>query len=87
MRVLKKSIEVISYTDLKGEIYPLRFRIATKDETLKVIKINKILQRTTEKIAGNTMIVFRCQSLMKGTLKLFEIKYEISTCKWILYKI
>ena len=40
-----------------------------------------------EKLAGNEMLVFKCQSLIDGVLKMFEIKYELRTCKWILFKI
>jgi hypothetical protein len=53
---------------------------------MQVIKIDKIIVKDTEKLAGNIMIVYKCQSLIDDTIKLFEIKYEISTCKWIPFK-
>ena len=33
------------------------------------------------------MLVFTVQKRINGTECLYEIKYEISTCKWFLYKI
>ena len=54
---------------------------------MQVVKIDKIIVKETEKLAGNIMIVFKCQSLIDNVIKLFELRYEISTCKWILYKI
>ncbi len=87
MKVLALPIEVISYTDNKGSIRPIRFRIQIDDELMQVIKIDKVLVKETEKLAGNIMIVYKCQSLIDNVIKLFEIKYEISTCKWILFKI
>ena len=87
MKVLALPIEMISYTDNKGTIRPIRFRMQIDDELMQVIKIDKVLVKETEKLAGNIMIVYKCQSLIDNVIKLFEIKYEISTCKWILFKI
>ncbi len=86
MKVFAKPIEVISYTDAKGEIRPIRFRLQTGDESLQVIKIDKILFKQKEKLAGNEMILYRCQSNYSGIEKTFEIKYDLCTCKWMLYK-
>jgi hypothetical protein len=86
MKVLAHPIEMISYTNEKGEIRPLRFRLQIGDEPMKVIKIDKVIFKQLEKFAGNPMILYRCQSMEGEIEKLFEIKYEINTCKWLLYK-
>ena len=87
MKVLALPIEIISYTDNKGYIKPIRFRMQIDDEPVEVIKIDKVIVRDTERFAGNVMLVYKCQSLIDDVMKLFEIKYELETCKWILYKI
>lgn len=87
MKVIAQPIEVVSYTDSKGNIKPLRLRLQNEDETLKVIKVDKVIIKEIEKLAGNTMFVFKCQSLIDNVMKLFEIKYDLKTCKWMLYKI
>ncbi|MBC2579119.1 hypothetical protein [Clostridium sp. DJ247] len=87
MKIIAKPIEVVSYTDDKGDIRPLRFRLQTEDETIKVIRVDKVIVKEIEKLAGNPMLVFRCQSLIDNIQKQFETKYELQTCKWILYKI
>lgn len=87
MKVLAQPIEVISYTDNKGDIRPLRFRFQMDDDSLKVVKIDKIMFKEIEKFAGNNMLVFKCQSLINNVEHIFEVKYELNTCKWILYKI
>jgi len=33
------------------------------------------------------MIVFTVQSIMEGVERVFEMKYEIQTFKWYLYKL
>lgn len=87
MKIVAKPIEVISYTDNKGELRPLRVRLEMEDETVKVIKIDKVIAKEIEKLAGNYMMVFKCQSLIDNVVRLFEIKYEMQTCKWVLFKI
>jgi hypothetical protein len=46
----------------------------------------EVLSVTEEKLAGNRMLCFRCQSEISGELRPFEIKFEWGTCKWFLYK-
>ena len=87
MKVVAKPIEVISVMDTKGIITPLRLRLVRDDESLQVIKVDKVITREQEKFAGNLMIVFTCQSLVGNIEKRYEIKYELNTCKWILFKI
>ena len=87
MKVLALPIEVISYTNDKGDLRPLRFRMKVDDECMQVIKVDKVISKETEKLAGNNMIVYKCQSIINDILTLFEIKYELATCKWILFKI
>jgi len=87
LKIVAKPIEVISLTDIKGNITPLRMRIEQEDESVQVIKIDKIIDRTHEKLTGNNELVFTCRSLIDDTEKVFEIKYEIATCKWVLFKI
>jgi hypothetical protein len=86
MKVLALPIEMVSYTDNKGVIKPIRFRLANEDESFKVIKIDKIVTKETEKLAGNVMVVYKCQSLVDGIQRIYEIKYELTTCRWILFK-
>lgn len=87
MKIIARPIEVVSYTSNKGDVRPLRFRLQMEDETIKVIKVDKVIVKETEKLAGNIMFVFKCQSLIDDVMKLFEIKYDLKTCRWMLYKI
>jgi hypothetical protein len=87
MKVLSLPIEMVSYTDKKGSMRPIRFRLQIDDQSMQVIKIDKVILKEIEKFAGNIMVVYQCQSLIENVIKLFEIKYELSTCKWILFKI
>jgi hypothetical protein len=86
MKVLAKPIEVVSWTDEKGDIHPSRFRLKKDDESYSVVKIDKIIFKDKEKLAGNEILIFKCQSVINNQQKLYELKYELRTCKWILWK-
>ena len=45
MKVVAKPIEVISIMDTKGIVTPLRLRIIKDDESLQVIKVDKVITR------------------------------------------
>ncbi|MDO0822536.1 hypothetical protein M8H41_06660 [Desulfosporosinus nitroreducens] len=73
-------IEALAWFE-NGKPHPLRFKLDGKD-----LKIDKVVTVTEEKLAGNRMLIFRCQSEIKGELRPFEIKFELNTCKWFLWK-
>jgi len=81
-----KPIEMIAWFTKDGYPIPLRYRLTDEDEENVVIKVDKILFKEEQKIAGNRMILYRCESIINNTLRVFELKYEISTCKWFLFK-
>lgn len=87
MKVVAKPIEMIAWTDTKGNINPVRFKLTKEDESSSVIKIDKVISVDKEKFAGNNMLVYKCQSVINEVDRIYQIKYEISTCKWILFKI
>ena len=82
MKILMKPIEVLAHFELDGIPHPLRFKLNDKE-----IRIEQVISVTEEKLAGNKMLCFRCQSEIDGAMKLFEIKFELGTCKWFLWKV
>lgn len=82
MRVVMKPIEMIAWFDLPGTLRPIRFR-----HDGNVVKVDQIMRSSEEKLSGNRMKIYECQSNIDGQLKRFELKYEMGTCKWFLYKI
>jgi hypothetical protein len=81
MKVLMKPIEMIAWFDLEGMPRPVRFRVDGE-----VYKVHQVSNISEEKLAGNRMKIYRCQSDIGGQLKPFELKFELLTCKWFLFK-
>ena len=87
MKVIAKPIEMVAWFENQGNINPIRFRMECEDKSYKVIKIDKVIKKNSEKIAGNIMQIFICSSIIDGIEKNYELKYEINSCKWMLFKI
>lgn len=86
MKVVSKKIEMIAYFKKDERINPIKFRIE-EDNKCQVIKIGKIISIDLEKLCGNKMWVFTCSAVIDGMEKVFELKYDVEKCSWLLYKI
>ena len=87
MKVVAKPISMVAWFDPKGMPHPVRFKIESEEEADVVIKVGRVVTQEKEKFCGNHMLIFNCQSVINGAQKMYQIKYELSTCKWILFKI
>lgn len=65
-------IEVLAHFDLTGAPRPYRITLEGKE-----LKIEQVVSVTEEKLSGNRMLCFRCQSEIKGELRPFEIIFEM----------
>lgn len=61
MKVLMKPIEMIARFSEDGILCPVKFMV---DQT--TIRVEHVIFQTEEKLAGNRMRVFRCQSELHG---------------------
>lgn len=86
MKVVAKKIEMIAYFKEDGAINPIRFRVE-EDDKCEVIRIKKVMKTDMEKFCGNRMYVFTCCACINNTERIFEIKYDVEKCSWILFKI
>lgn len=87
MKIVAKPVDVVCWISKSGFINPVRFRIVDEELGERVIKIDKIIIRDTEKMGGNKMYLYKCQSCINGLQKMLELKYELDTCRWMLWKI
>lgn len=79
MKIINEPIDMIAIFEGEGrKITPFKFKY--KDSSIKVEKISKVYE---EKLAGNRRIVFVCIHNQKD---IYEIKYEVDTFRWFLFK-
>ena len=86
MKILMRKVKMIFWTDENGRITPIRFLMRQEDESVVKVGSIRIVERKEEKLAGNRMLIFVCQSVIGGVERVFELKYEMTTCRWFLYK-
>lgn len=78
MKVLNHPIDVIAIFDKEGNINPYKF----KHKDMPVI-VQKVKRSYEEKLAGNKRIVFICEHNERD---IYELKYEVDSHKWYLFK-
>lgn len=81
-----KPINLIAAFNPEGIVTPIKFQLPDGGEVITV-KIDRIVDKSSERIAGNPMMVFSCESTIDDVLKTYELKYEVLTQKWYLSKI
>lgn len=86
-KVVAWPIEMVCWMEKNGTIHLVRFKIEDNDVINDVIKIDRVTEKNLEKFAGNLTYVYKCQSIINGVIRPYEIKYEINTSKWMLFKI
>ncbi|EKQ52691.1 hypothetical protein [Clostridium sp. Maddingley MBC34-26] len=86
MKVVAKKVEMIAHFKEDGKIKPLRFKIEEENKC-EVIRIQKIISIDLEKLCGNKMLIYTCTAIINNQEKIFELKYDLEGCKWILFKI
>ncbi len=87
MKTLRKPIEAIVLFDLEGNPIPIRFRYLDDGSELVTIKVDRIIKKDIDKFAGNRMMKFTCQTQIGNQVKPFELRFEIDTSRWYIYKI
>ena len=87
MQVVSKPIDMISFIPVDGAPEPLRFRTQGKSKDDVIVNIKKILECKEEHFAGNSMYVYKCQTVMNGEKRLMELKYEVGECLWYLFRV
>jgi len=87
MKLLMKNVDMICVSTRDGRISPLKFRLPDDNGGNTVVKIDRILKRDEQKIAGNRMFVYTVQSIIRNLETVYEMKYEVATCKWYISKL
>mgnify|MGYP001562232070 CR=1 FL=1 len=86
MNIPFKPVEVNVTCNQKDIRRPLYLRIAHNDENLKIINVDKVLTKGNERIKNNNGISYRCNSLIEGSTFFYELKFELSSSKWKLWR-
>jgi hypothetical protein len=82
MKIYMKPVQVICVHDYDGALMPIKWQVRGRDPVL----VDHIAECREEKLAGIPTLIYRCQSLIGERERVYELKYEIPTHIWYLYK-
>ncbi len=82
MKIYMKPIQMICVHDYDGALTPIKWQVRGRDPVL----IDRIQERRQEKLAGIPTLIYRCQSLIGEQERVYELKYEVPTHTWYIYK-
>ena len=86
MNIVDKSVHVVTTTDKAGIVKPLCFFTTDKDESGEVINVERLVRRDKEKIGGDYTYTFTCEIIKDNTKILCDLRLNLSTNEWILYR-
>lgn len=86
MKTAARPIEMICEFLRDGTIDLQRFRVEGKNG-LQVIYVDRVINYEIDNYAGNKMRKYTCESEINGKKWTYVIKYELLTCKWLLFTI
>ena len=87
MKILARPVDAIAVFKESKYPMPYRFRFAETDGSVEDVIVDRIYSIDERKIAGTRAYVYRCQSIIGGVERIYELKYLIEEAKWQLYKI
>lgn len=87
MKLVERNIDLITYHDPNGVMRPVRFRLSLDDQSRATVDIEQILKLDLVKNNTMTYRIYTCESQINGEKKIFQIRFNVTTHKWDLYKI
>ncbi len=87
MKIYNKQISVLSKTDTDGTITPLRWQIEDEESNLQAYKILNVMNRKKTRVSGNITYEIFCETEIQGTKRPCELRYNMDTAQWYLFKI
>ena len=87
MTLLNKPIEVAAYLDSAGIIKPVRFKNVNEDGSTTLFRIQRSIRRDKEKLGEGTYIyTFTCEVIVDEKTVLCDLKYNVQTKEWVLFR-
>ncbi|NSB14589.1 hypothetical protein [Clostridium beijerinckii] len=87
MNIVDKSVQVVTRTDGAGIVKPICFFITDNDESVEVINVERLVRRDKEKIGGDYIYTFTCEIIKDNMKMLCDLRLNLSTNEWILYRV
>lgn len=86
MKIVDKSVQVITTTDGAGIVKPVCFFITDDSEVVNVINVERLVRRDKEKIGEDYIYTFTCEIIRDNMKMLCDLRLNLTTEEWSLYR-
>lgn len=86
MKILARPVWMVAKFSPGKPPIPCKFLWPQEDGSRLEIHVDRVLFSEPRTFAGIDSIVYRCQSVIAGELRPYELKYVIRQYRWELYK-
>lgn len=83
LEIIAKPIECVVVFKKNNQPKPIRFRYKDSTQKEHVIHVDRVSKIEKRKMAGIDALVYTCFTNDKD----YELKFELHTCKWVLFRI
>ena len=80
---LNYPIQMVCAFLTQGDIKPLRFRYEDPEHQIITVDVDNILARKGMSIGYGGSLIFTCESEIDDVKRMYELRYEIGTHKWV----
>lgn len=87
MGIVNKPVQVVTTIDKAGLVKPVCFFVIEDDGTSEVINVERLIRRDKEKIDGRIIYTFTCEIIKESMKVLCDLRLDIDTDEWTLYRI
>ena len=86
MEAENRPCAVIALCDAEGALRPLRFRFEDGAHRLHTVSPSPPPPPRRETFVGMEQLAFLCRARVDGREALYELKYTVSTHRWVLFR-
>ncbi len=88
MKLMNTPIDVIARFRVNDPEIPNPYKFRYKDEAGNSydVKVDRIYHIKGHRFGGKRTFIYRCVSTIAGEERMYELKYLVDECKWLLYK-
>ncbi len=85
-QIIDYPVQMISVFSTLGDVKPLRFKYEDPEHQIITVDVGNILAHKELTMGPGGSIIYTCESEIDGRNRLYEVRYQIGTHKWILTK-
>lgn len=85
-KVVNIPIQMISVCSTVGDLTPMRFRFENEEHEVETVNVNEVHSHKDINFNGIHEIQYVCSAIVNELERIFILKYNVKSHKWIMFK-